>query len=86
MEVFSYIATVKKIRLKWVHTCMFCFNFNIKKTKCMMVYKDCGCFTRMPQWILKNKLIQNVEDMDILAVTVNNIISRFKYKKQSLLI
>ena len=37
-----------------------------------MVCKGNGCFTTMPQWFLKNKLIQNVENMDILGVTFNN--------------
>jgi len=45
------------------------FNFGIKKTKCMMICKDYGCFTTTPQWYLKNKRIQNV---DILGVTFNN--------------
>jgi len=38
----------------------------------MMVCKGYGCFKTTPQWYLKNKCIQNVEDMDILGVTFNN--------------
>jgi len=47
------------------------FNFGIKKTKCMNV------------WYLKNKPIQNVEDMDILGVTMLNTTTMLvlEYKK-----
>ena len=57
------------------------FNFDIKKTKCMMICKGYGCFMTTPQWYLylKNKCIQNVEEMAILGVTFNNNIKYYDY-------
>jgi len=37
----------------------------------MMICKGYEGFTTTPQWNLKNKRIQNVEDIDILGVMLN---------------
>jgi len=56
------------------YSSLWCFNFGIKKTKCLKVCRGYCCFMTTPQWYmyLKNKCIQNVEDMAILGVTFNN--------------
>ena len=49
-----------------------------------MVCKGYGCFTTTPQWYLKNKRIQNVEDVDILCVTFNNNVKYNDYVRAEL--